>query len=184
MPAVFTQHLLTIFSRNVSAVGTAAISVGRVQGGWPDALNAMPSQWIGSGTIRAFTRAVRSLLATRSREFAEPAARSQDASAGTELWWNAVPLVDPEPRAEIAASAARRAFGPAQGDENTVPVTGGGDFASTMYAKPGAFTLPGDGAPQDGPVHALHTPLYDPNDAALKPGVAYRVALAQQESAG
>jgi len=50
-----------------------------------------------------------------------------------------------------------------------------------MQAKPGAFVFLGNGA--EGEVHALHTPLYDFNDAALPHGVAYWVSLVRQELA-
>ena len=52
-----------------------------------------------------------------------------------------------------------------------------------MQDKPGAFVFLGNGAAADGEVHALHTPLYDFNDAALPHGVAYWVSLVHQELA-
>jgi hippurate hydrolase len=50
-----------------------------------------------------------------------------------------------------------------------------------LRAKPGAFVFMGNGSAPDGVVHALHTPLYDFNDAALPHGVAFWVNLVRQE---
>jgi hippurate hydrolase len=179
--AFFVQHLQTIVSRNVPAIETAVISVGHIQAGSPDALNVMPAElWVG-GTMRAFSPDVQSLLERRIAEVAELAASSQGATASAEIWWNAVPLINPDAQSETALAAARRALGPAAVDANTTPVTGGEDFAYMMQAKPGAFVFLGNGGAEDGPVHALHTPLYDFNDAALPHGIAYWVALVMQE---
>jgi hippurate hydrolase len=52
-----------------------------------------------------------------------------------------------------------------------------------MQAKPGAFVFLGNGAAEDGPAHALHTPHYDFNDAALPHGIAYWVSLVRHELA-
>jgi amidohydrolase len=181
--ATFITILQTVVSRNVPAIETAVVSVGHIQGGSPESLNVMPAELVVGGTMRAFTPAIQRLLETRISELAELAARSQGASASVEMWWNAIPLVNPGPQAQTAAMAARRAVGPEQVDEEAVPVTGGEDFAFMMQAKPGAFVFLGNGAAEDGTVHALHTPHYDFNDAALPHGIAYWVSLVRQELA-
>ena len=181
--ATFITLLQTIVSRNVPAIETAVVSVGHVQGGAPESLNVMPAELVVGGTMRAFTPAIQSLLETRISELAELAAQSQGASASVEMWWNAIPLANPEPQAQIAAMAARSAVGSEHVDEEAVPVTGGEDFAFMMQAKPGAFVFLGNGAAKTGTVHALHTPHYDFNDAALPHGIAYWVSLVRQELA-
>jgi metal-dependent amidase/aminoacylase/carboxypeptidase family protein len=93
----------------------------------------------------------------------------------------AIPLVTPGPQVRTAAMAARSAVGSEQVDEEAAPVTGGEDFAFMMQAKPGAFVFLGNGAAEDGSVHALHTPRYDFNDAALPHGIAYWISLVRQE---
>jgi hippurate hydrolase len=181
--AFFIQHLQTIVSRSVPAIETAVISVGHIEGGSPEALNVMPAELVIGGTMRAFDPAIQALLERRIREVADLAAASQGASAAVEIWWNAIPLINPGAQTEAALSAARSTVGPAQVDTDTFPVTGGEDFAFMMRAKPGAFVFLGNGGPESGPVHALHTPRYDFNDAALPYGVAYWVALVRQELA-
>ena len=179
--ATFVTLLQTVVSRNVPAIDTAVVSVGHVRGGSPESLNVMPAELVVGGTMRAFTPSIQSLLETRISELAELAARSQGASASVKTWWNAIPLVNPEPQVQTVAMAARTAVGPEQVDEEAAPVTGGEDFAFMMHAKPGAFVFLGNGAAADGSVHALHTPHYDFNDAALPHGIAYWISLVRQE---
>jgi hippurate hydrolase len=50
-----------------------------------------------------------------------------------------------------------------------------------LKAKPGAFVFLGTGTGPDGAAHALHSPLYDFNDAALPHGVAFWIKLVRQE---
>jgi len=94
--AVYIQLLQTVVSRNVPANDTAVISVGHIQGGSPDALNVMPAELHVGGTMRAYTPSVQALLERRIPELAELAAQSQGATVETELWWNAIPLVNPD----------------------------------------------------------------------------------------
>ena len=97
-------------SRNVPANDTAVISVG-IQGGSPDAPNVMPAELYVGGTMRAFTPSVQALLERRIPELAELAAQSQGATVETELWWNAIPLVNPEPQTRTALAAAAEGVG-------------------------------------------------------------------------
>jgi hippurate hydrolase len=181
--AFFVQQLQTIVSRNVPAIETAVVSIGHIAGGSPDALNVMPASLVVGGTMRAFTPAIQTLLEERIRHAAEIAASSQGAEATVKMWWNAVPLINAAAQAEVARVAAVKAVGAAKVDAATTPVTGGEDFAYMMTEKPGALVFLGNGSVDEGPVHALHTPLYDFNDSALPHGVAYWVALVQEELA-
>jgi hypothetical protein len=52
--AFFIQALQAIISHNVAATETAVICVGHITGGSPEALNAMPSEMVIGGTMRAF----------------------------------------------------------------------------------------------------------------------------------
>ena len=181
--ATYIQLLQTVVSRNTPANDTAVISVGHIEGGSPEALNVMPAELKVGGTMRAYTPPVQALLERRIPELAVLAAQSQGAVAETELWWNAIPLVNPEAQTQTALAAAAGAVGADRVDPDPAPVTAGEDFAYLMRAKPGAFVFLGNGGAERGEVHALHTPLYDFNDDALPHGVAYWVSLVKQELA-
>jgi hippurate hydrolase len=179
--AVFIQALQGIVSRNVPARESVVVSVGHIAGGTKEALNVMPAELVVGGTMRAFNAPMQVLVEGRIRELAELAAATQGATAEVSLWWNAIPLVNHERETEVMATAARAVAGVAGVDTATQPVTGGEDFAFMLQAKPGAFVFLGAGEMADGTAHALHSPLYDFNDAAIPHGVAFWVNLVRQE---
>ncbi|NKE46245.1 amidohydrolase [Roseomonas frigidaquae] len=181
--AVFIQMLQGIVSRNVPALESVVVSVGHIAGGAREALNVMPAELVVGGTMRAFNPAMQELVERRIRELAELAAASQGATVEVTLWWNAIPLVNHERETEVMAAAARAVAGEDGVDTATRPVTGGEDFAFMLKAKPGAFVFLGTGTAPDGTAHALHSALYDFNDAALPHGVAFWVSLVRQELA-
>lgn len=65
-------------------------------------------------------------------------------------------------------------------DPNPDASTGAEDFALMLEQRPGAFMSIGGGAP-DGTSPALHTPLFDFNDATIPLGVAYWASVVAQE---
>ncbi|MEY3729553.1 MAG: hypothetical protein RLZZ57_309 [Pseudomonadota bacterium] len=179
--ANFITALQSIVSRNVPALESVVISVGHISGGSVDALNVMPSEIVVGGTQRAFNPTMQKMLEDRIREVADFSARMQGATAETTIWWNAAPLINHARETAIMADTARGLVGDAAVNAKMTPVTGGEDFAFMLRAKPGAFVFMGNGSAPDGAVHALHTPLYDFNDAALPHGVAFWVNLVRQE---
>jgi hippurate hydrolase len=112
---------------------------------------------------------------------AELTARMQGASAEVTLWWGAAPLINHTRETGIMADSARALVGDGAVNDQMTPVTGGEDFAFMLQAKLGAFVFMGNGTAPDGKAHALHTPLYDFNDAALPHGVAFWVNLVRRE---
>ena len=182
--AIFIQALQGIVSRNVPARESVVVSVGHIAGGTKESLNVMPAELVVGGTMRAFNAPMQALVEGRIRELAELAAATQGATAELSMWWNASPLVNHERETEVMVAAARAVAGEAGVDTATQPVTGGEDFAFMLQAKPGAFVFLGAGVAPDGTAHALHSPLYDFNDAALPHGVAFWVQLVRQELAG
>ena len=179
--AFFIQSLQAVISRNVPAMESAVISVGHVAGGSPDALNVMPAEVMVGGTMRAFDPAMQALLDGRSRELAALAAATQGAVAEVDLRWGTVPLINHPSQTDAAVQAAARSAGPAQVDAEAGAVTAGEDFAFMLRDKPGAMIFLGNGDAGDGPVHGLHSPTYDFNDAALPHGIRFWVELVTQE---
>ena len=179
--ANFITALQSIVSRNTPALESVVISVGHISGGSVDALNVMPSEILVGGTMRAFNPTMQKLLEDRMLEVAELTARMQGASAEVTLWWGAAPLINHTRETSIMADTARELVGDSAVNDQMTPVTGGEDFAFMLQAKPGAFVFMGNGTAPDGKAHALHTPLYDFNDAALPHGVAFWVNLVRRE---
>ena len=77
---------------------------------------------------------------------------------------------------DVAVAAARATVGDARVDPDAAPVTGGEDFSYMLQRKPGAFIFLGTGTE-----HALHTPLYDFNDAVIPYGVGFFLNLVRPE---
>jgi hippurate hydrolase len=179
--ATFVQALQTIVSRNVSSLDSVVVSVGHIAAGAPESLNVMPSELHIGGTMRAFTPPMQTLVETRIRDLADQCAALHGATAETTLWWGTVPLINHARETDAAVAALNALVGPAQVETDTSPVTGGEDFAFMLRAKPGAFVFIGNGTAPDGQAHALHTPLFDFNDAALPHGIGFLVGLVRQE---
>ncbi len=180
--AMYIQALQTVVSRNAPALESVVISVGYIAGGSVEAFNVMPSELQVCGTMRAFNPRMQQMLEKRIAELAELCAATQGASAEVKMWWNATPLINAERETDIAVAAARALVGDAKVDDATTPVTGGEDFAYMMERKPGSLIFLGNGTGED--AHALHTPKYNFNDAALPFGVAYWMGVVQQELGG
>src|SRR5262249_49600752 len=152
-------------SRNVAALETAVISVGHITAGAPESLNVMPSELVVGGTMRAFNAETQALLERRMTELAHLCAQAQGTTAAVALRWGTVPMINAEREADVSAAAAKGVAGVAAVDEAVTPITGGEDFAFMVQRKPGALIFLGNGAGAD--AHALHTPKYNFNDAAL-----------------
>ena len=174
--AMFVQALQTIVSRSVAALEAAVISVGHIEAGSPEALNVMPSELVIGGTMRSFTPEVQALLERRIRELADLCAAAQGTTAEVELSWNAIPTVNHPRETQVAVAAARAIPGVTGVNPEAPPVTGGEDFSFMLRQKPGAFLFLGSGTE-----HALHTPLYDFNDAVIPYGVGFFLEVVKQE---
>ncbi|MEO7242949.1 MAG: amidohydrolase [Variovorax sp.] len=179
--ANFVLGLQAIVSRNVAPGDTAIISVGHIQAGDPNAMNVMPAELRISGTMRAFKADVQALLERRIAELAHAHAAIQGATAQVKCWWNAAPVVNDTAVTESAIRAAARVVGADAVDGNMRQLTAGEDFSWLMQKRPGAFVFIGNGQRQgDGGGH-LHMPNYDFDDAALPYGIAYWLAVVDEE---
>jgi len=181
--AHFVLALQTIVGRNVSALDSAVLSVGSIQGGSPVSPNVMPAELTITGTARSYTAAVRDLLERRINELAQGLATSYGVAAEVTYRRGVPATVNHEEQTEIAFRAARGVV--AEEAVTTIPpVTGAEDFALMLEARPGAFMFLGAGTGPDGRSPEVHTPLYDFNDGIIPLGVAYWVSVVEQELGG
>ncbi len=179
--AQFVLGLQTIVSRSVPPAETAVISVGSVHGGSSEAPNVMPAEIEIAGTMRCFSKKVQDLIATRIEVLAQSAAAAVGCAAEVALDWRMTVLVNHDAQTDVAIAAASDLVGAGNVKSNIRPITGGEDFAFMLEQCPGAFILIGNGVRPDGGSHAIHTPLYDFNDAIIPLGVEYWVSLVRQE---
>lgn len=179
--AHFILGLQTIVGRNVPPLDTAVISVGSINGGSVEAGNVMPSEMVIGGTARYFAPTVKTIIDRRLRDLAQQCATMHGAGCSIDINWMAEPVVNQDMQTDVAIAAATAVVGKADVITSVPATTGGEDFSFMMMQRPGAFIFAGNGVAADGTYHNVHTPKYNFNDDLIPLGVAYWVAIVQEE---
>jgi hippurate hydrolase len=176
----FLTALQTIVGRVVNPLQPAVVSACSVQAGDPRALNVIPDTVSIGGTARAYSAGVRDQLETEIGRLARGVAAMFGIEADFAFERRIPPVINDPDATARALRAARTVCGP-----NVVtdfePSTAGDDFAFLAAAAPGAYVWLGNGPAVDGALH--HNSAYDFNDEAIPAGVAFWVALVEQELA-
>jgi amidohydrolase len=170
-----------IIGRNVSASQSAVLSVGHIAAGSAGSPNVIPSEVLVSGTARSFSADVRDLLERRLAEVAAGIAQAGGCTAESKYLRRYPALVNNVEQTSLAVEAAAMTVGRENVDPNTPRISGAEDFAFMLEKKPGAYIMIGNGGPDEGGCHNVHSPLYDFNDRILTTGAAYWVNLVQVE---
>jgi amidohydrolase len=170
-----------IVGRNVPPSQTAVLSVGHIAGGSAGSPNVIPSEVLISGTARSFSADVRDLLERRLAEVAAGIAQAGGCTAESKYLRRYPALVNSVEQTSLAVEAAAMTVGRENVDPNTPRISGAEDFAFMLEKKPGAYIMIGNGGPDEGGCHNVHSPLYDFNDRILTTGAAYWVNLVQVE---
>ncbi|MET0743955.1 MAG: M20 aminoacylase family protein [Microvirga sp.] len=176
----FLAALQTIVGRVVNPLQPAVVSACSVQAGDPRALNVIPDDVVIGGTARAYTAVVRDQLEAEIGRLAHGVAAMFGIGADYAFERRIPPVVNDPDATARALKAARAVCGP-RVVTDFEPSTAGDDFAFFAEAAPGAFVWLGNGPAVDGALH--HNTAYDFNDEAIPAGVAYWVALVEQELA-
>jgi hippurate hydrolase len=179
--AQFIVALQGIVGRNVPPSEAAVLSAGHIAAGSAGSPNVIPSEVLVAGTTRSFSAATRDLLQRRLHEVASALAQSGGCTAEGEYHRGDPPLVNAEAQTAIAIEAAVRTVGRDNVIGDAAPFGGAEDFSVMLEKKPGAYILLGNGHPDEGPCHDIHSPHYDFNDRILTTGAAYWVNLVQVE---
>jgi hippurate hydrolase len=177
----FIVAIQGIVGRNVPPSQTAVLSVGHIAGGSAGSPNVIPSEVLVSGTARSFSADVRDLLERRLAEVAAGIAQAGGCTAESKYLRRYPALVNSVEQTSLAVEAAAMTVGRDKVDPNTPRISGAEDFAFMLEKKPGAYIMIGNGGPDEGGCHNVHSPLYDFNDRILTTGAAYWVNLVQLE---
>jgi amidohydrolase len=177
----FIVAIQGIVGRNVPPSQTAVLSVGHIAGGSAGSPNVIPSEVLISGTARSFSADVRDLLERRLAEVAAGIAQAGGCTAESKYLRRYPALVNSVEQTSLAVEAAAMTVGRENVDPNTPRISGAEDFAFMLEKKPGAYIMIGNGGPDEGGCHNVHSPLYDFNDRILTTGAAYWVNLVQLE---
>jgi hippurate hydrolase len=176
----FLSALQTIVGRVVNPLQPAVVSACSVQAGDPRALNVIPDIVEIGGTARAYSAVVRDQLDMEIERLARGVAAMFGIEVSYEFRRRIPPVINHADATARALEAARAVCG-SKVVTDFEPSTAGDDFAFLSEAAPGAYVWLGNGPAIDGALH--HNTAYDFNDDAIPTGVAFWVALVEQELA-
>jgi hippurate hydrolase len=171
--------LQSIVARNLDPLEAAVVSVTEVL--TDGARNVLPKRLVLRGDARAFRPEVQALVEGRLRALADSVAAGSGLAAKVAYTHEFAPTLNAPGPTRRALAAAESAGLQVIGD--CAPRMGSDDFGVMLQHRPGAYALLGNGAEGEAGSAPLHSPVYDFNDAALAPGVAFFEALVRGEGA-
>jgi amidohydrolase len=169
-PVLMAAHIVialqSIVSRNVRPIDAAVVSVTKINAG--DAYNVIPQTAQLSGTVRAFTREVMSLIESGMRRVVKGTAETFGATAEVEFRVIFAPTINDAAQADFVAAVCDEVVGEDNVNRNPSLIVASEDFSFMLEKVPGAYFNIGNGTGED--ACEVHNPAYDFNDAALALG--------------
>ena len=182
-PVLVAAHIVvalqSIVSRNVRPIDAAVVSVTRINGG--DAYNVIPQTAQLSGTVRAFTREVMSLIETGMRRVVKGTAETFGATAEVDFRVIFAPTVNDAAQADFVAAVCAEVVGEGNVNRNPSLIVASEDFSFMLEKVPGSYFNIGNGAGED--ACEVHNPGYDFNDAALALGASVFARIVEKKLA-
>jgi len=160
--------LQAIVARNAPPAETAVLSVTKIHGG--DAYNVIPQSAQLSGTVRAFSRDVMSLIEQNLKRTATHVAQAFGAQAETDFRFIFAPTVNDTKEAEFAARVCAELVGKDNVERNPPLIMASEDFSFMLEKVPGCYFNIGNGSGEGS--CDVHNPAYDFNDEALPLGAS------------
>ena len=180
-PVLVAAHIVialqSIVSRNVRPIDAAVVSVTKIKGG--DAYNVIPQIAQLSGTVRAFTREVISLIETGMRRIVQGTAEAFSATAEVDFRVIFAPTVNDAAQADFVAAVCAEVVGEDNVSRNPALIMASEDFSFMLEKVPGAYFNIGNGAGEG--ACEVHNPAYDFNDAALTLGASVFARIVEKK---
>ncbi len=171
-PVLVASHisiaLQSIVSRNVRPLDAAVVSVTKIHGG--DAYNVIPQTAQLSGTVRAFTPEVMTLVEAGMRRIAKGTAEAFGATAEVDFRLIFAPTINDAKEAEFVAGICAAVAGADNVNRNPNLIVASEDFSFMLEQVPGCYFNIGNGAGEG--ACEVHNPSYDFNDGALALGAS------------
>ena len=177
--AQLVMGLQTIISRNKRALDGAVLSITQVHAG--DAYNVIPQTARLSGTVRAFSKEVMSLVEVRMRELSTSTAAAFGATASVDFRNIFHPTVNDIAEAEYAAGICNQLVGSDAVERDPPLIMASEDFSFMLEQVPGCYINIGNG--DGGPGCEVHNPGYDFNDDAIPLGSSFFARLVEDRLA-
>jgi hippurate hydrolase len=173
--AAIVMALQTLVARNVDPLQAAVVSVGALHAG--QANNVIPASARLEVSLRALDPQVRRDLERRFRALV--AAQAESLGVRAEIDWRPgyAVLVNDAAQTRRALAVAQRHFPPAQVVAQGPMLTGSEDFAFMLERVPGCYLFIGNGTGDEPGACMVHNPAYDFNDANVRTGASYWIAL-------
>lgn len=172
-------NLQEIIAREIPASKPSVLTIGHMEMG--NAYNAIPSEAIIEGTIRALEEDVRQYLAKRIGEIAKNTANTFRGDVEYEMVWGAPPVVNNDEMAKLAYDCAAEVVGKdmVMGSLPS-PNMGGEDFAYFLNEAPGAFMFLSSSNPAKKTDVPHHNPLFNVDEDVLWIGSAVFVNIVEK----
>jgi len=174
-----TTALQSIVARNVRPVDTAVLSVTQIHGG--DAYNVIPQRARLSGTVRAFSNEVMTLIGRNMARVAEGVAAGFGARAQTDYRPIFAPLVNDAQEADFAAAICGEIVGAERVKRDPPLIMASEDFSFMLNEVRGCYINIGNGDGEG--ACEVHNPSYDFNDRALPYGASFFARLVEKRLA-
>jgi hippurate hydrolase len=174
-----TTALQSIVARNVRPVDTAVVSVTQIHSG--NAYNVIPQSARLSGTVRAFSNEVMTLIGRNIARLAEGVAAGFGAQAKTDFRPIFAPLINDPQEADYAAGVCAEIVGAGSVRRDPALIMASEDFSFMLSEVPGCYINIGNGEGEG--ACEVHNPSYDFNDQALPYGASFFARLVEKRLA-
>ena len=171
--AQIVTALQTLVSRNTDPLQSAALSLGRINGG--EARNIVCDRVRIEGTLRTADPELREKLKGRIHEVCEGVAAAYGAGVEVEIITGYCALMNPPSEAERVLKLGAKLLGPGNAITREAPSMGGEDFGYFVEKVPGAFWHLGCSSSLPAP--SLHSKDLKPDERCLPIGAAMQCAL-------
>jgi amidohydrolase len=159
------QAIQTIVSRNVEPLQAAVVSITQIHAG--SAYNVIPGEAHLCGTIRTFSKEVRTLISERIRTICAGIASAYQCVIDVDIRDTFDVLVNQVEQSKVVEDVARTIVDPANVITRAQPKMGSEDFADMLQTIPGAYFWVG----HDGSV-PVHNPGFVLDDKILPIGAS------------
>lgn len=173
-PVVISAQIITalqtLISREISPFSSAVITIATLKAG--TAFNIIPEQAILEGTMRSYSKEVRSHLLTRIAEVSQGIASAMRGSCEVKIIDGCPPCTNDAGMTKIVRQAAIDTVGAENVEESeAVRISGSDDMAYFLDAVPGCYFIVGSGNPQKETEYPHHHPRFNVDEDALPIGV-------------
>jgi amidohydrolase len=170
------QALQTVVSRSISALDSAVITIGKIQGGTRN--NIIADEVTLTGTIRTLSEEVRHSICSKVIDVCTQTASAFGASCEVHIRPSYPVLVNEEKATELVRDTAVQLLGESNVHLRQKPTLGVEDFAYYLQERPGTFWHLGCRRQENRSPSPLHSPDFDIDEACLPVGVAVQAASA------